>query len=489
MAPRKLILAASVAAVFATTDASAVYLNPDGHGQALIFPYYTVQAPGGAFYNTFISIRNQTSDAKVAKVRFREGRNAQEVLSFDLYLAPNDMWTAGVIPSLSPGSPAAIITADNSCTDPVPLWTPVDFRNDAYAANGDASGVGLDRTREGYVELIEMGTLTGATAAAITHNAAGVPPNCDAVRGKSQLPGLAPPSGGLSGTVTLLNLYNGLDFGMNAEALADLTKVPMYHPRSEPPLLDFNSPEIEPISHVVANGAYYRSVWSRPVDAVSAVFMRSSWTGEFVIDYGSRSRTDIVMTFPTKRSYVTTAAFAAPFTARFSGYPACSTTLGEKVDVTTFNRETRDVTPRCTGCDFPERPPLPPPPILCAAAEVATIARPDDPGSALGSANKAFGHNVVTTTSSRSIPGFNEDGMVTFAPNPSGVLTSLPTSTRFDFATGAAVSGPHSFKGLPIVGFWLRTYQNASVPCGPGPVCQVFYSSAFPLAYKRSITP
>jgi hypothetical protein len=45
----------------------------------------------------------------------REGRAARPVLDFNLYLSPNDVWTAAVVPT-SDG--AQLLTADSSCTDP-----------------------------------------------------------------------------------------------------------------------------------------------------------------------------------------------------------------------------------------------------------------------------------------------------------------------------------------------------------------------------------
>jgi hypothetical protein len=53
----------------------------------LIYPYYTVQSAGGNLYNTYVSITNTTSRAKVVKVRFREGKTSAEVLDFNVYLS------------------------------------------------------------------------------------------------------------------------------------------------------------------------------------------------------------------------------------------------------------------------------------------------------------------------------------------------------------------------------------------------------------------
>ena len=53
--------------------ANAVYVNPDGLGNALVYPYYTTR--GGNV--TLVSVVNTANVAKVVKVRFLEGKNSQ----------------------------------------------------------------------------------------------------------------------------------------------------------------------------------------------------------------------------------------------------------------------------------------------------------------------------------------------------------------------------------------------------------------------------
>ena len=52
-------------------SAHAVYQDPNGLGQALIYPYYTVQQSQGNPFNTYLSIVNTTTRGKALKVRFR----------------------------------------------------------------------------------------------------------------------------------------------------------------------------------------------------------------------------------------------------------------------------------------------------------------------------------------------------------------------------------------------------------------------------------
>jgi len=172
---------AGLSALGVTGAANAVSVNPDGLGQALVYPYYTVRDTGllvGAPYNSLLSVVNSTASAKAVKVRFLEGKNSREVLDFNLYLSPKDVWTAAIIPSPGAGTGASIFTADKSCTTPTvssDAANPTPFVNFAYSGtNDDGAGNTLDRTREGYVEIIEMGNVTGATAAAVTHSS-GVP--------------------------------------------------------------------------------------------------------------------------------------------------------------------------------------------------------------------------------------------------------------------------------------------------------------------------
>lgn len=135
--------------------ANAVYINGDGMGQALIYPYYTVRAGT----NTLLSVVDATDKARAVKVRFLEGKNSQEVLDFNLFLSPKDVWTAAVV-NVEPETvgtdytvmPAvALVTSDPDCSNAKVL---------AIAA---APATKLDRIREGYVELIEMATPQVAT--------------------------------------------------------------------------------------------------------------------------------------------------------------------------------------------------------------------------------------------------------------------------------------------------------------------------------------
>src|SRR6266404_5308688 len=108
---------AGIGALGMAGTASAVHVNPNGLGQVLIYPYYTVNNQSiGKPFSSLLSVVNSTASAKAVKVRFLEGKNSVEVLDFNLYLSAKDVWTAAVIPTTDG---AGIFTADKSCTNPV----------------------------------------------------------------------------------------------------------------------------------------------------------------------------------------------------------------------------------------------------------------------------------------------------------------------------------------------------------------------------------
>ena len=63
-------------------------LNPEGHGQALIYPYYTVRATDGNPFNTLITVVNTTTRQGWCACAFAKAANGRQVASFNLYLSP-----------------------------------------------------------------------------------------------------------------------------------------------------------------------------------------------------------------------------------------------------------------------------------------------------------------------------------------------------------------------------------------------------------------
>jgi hypothetical protein len=482
MIKRKL-LAMAVGAGIGCGGASAVSLDGDGIGQALIYPYYTVQNSGTDSWNTYLSVVNRQDKAKALRVRFREGRNGREVGGFNLFLAPQDVWTGVVVPVASTDvSGAKVLTADESCTDPVVQPQGNFFSSTSYSgASSDGLGTGLDRTREGYVEIIEMATLTGASAAAVTFGSSGRPTNCEFVRAQGLASAtLEPPSGGLSGTLTLLNVNSGMDMGVNAVALADLASTPFYR-NYDDPYPDFNAAEVTAVSHVVADGVSHVLKWSRGVDAVSSVLMATDVMNEYVRDTVTASSTDWVLTFPTARFYA-------------DGEPPFGRVRDEQegfnVDFRWFNRESRG-SGYGGACGFTAGPCVPP--ARTKGASVVALGLVPDPllpmESLLGSRNvdPAFDGAITTTFQS---------GWARLAFSPGDFnLTSQPGSVARVHVNGATFASQFRVAGLPVVGLAVRTFKNGTLQCAgafgsPGSkACQGNYGGAFPHRYRRLVEP
>ena len=487
------IAGATATALSVNLPAHAVHLGSDGYGQALIYPYYTVRSAAGNAFNTYLSIVNTTTLGKAVRVRVREGRAARPVLDFNLYLGPNDVWTAAMVPT---EAGTDVLTVDTSCTDPafIPTGVTPQFSSqlfrmplhaNAYTGSAaDGFGDTLDRTREGYVEMIEMGAFANPVdplARAIMHTSAGTPVNCAAIRAATSVPAAAP-RGGLSGTLTLINVASGLDFALDATALDGLASRPFFRPPSDP-YPDFAAAEIDPVSTVLAHGQLYRSVWARPQDAVSAVLMRRSWMGEFILDNPTRSLTDFVAALPTRHMYVTASAFEPPFTA-----PAKPGAPGEPLRRFFFNREEQGG-PVLTS-DFPEPPPGPGNTLHASAAVVAirntaTHMPPDTTRSiVLGSTTLGMGAPIFIGTGA-------QNGWIEFqlASPETSALRSLPGSTRTNLATGEVTTGPHAYFGLPLVGFSVRTFSNGTLACAGAGSCQGNYGGAFSFKYRPAVQP
>ena len=101
---------------------SAVQLNPEGTGQVLIYPFYTVNNN----LNTAYALVNTTDQAKAVKVTFRESQAGLAMLSFNVYLGAYDVWTGGLIPATSTDpdhtdEPSVLhLSADGSCARGAP---------------------------------------------------------------------------------------------------------------------------------------------------------------------------------------------------------------------------------------------------------------------------------------------------------------------------------------------------------------------------------
>jgi len=450
---------AGLSAVGATGVAEAVYLNGDGLGQVLIYPYYTVRGKGVAGvanFDTYLSVVNTTASAKAVKVRFIEGRNSAEVLDFNLFLSKQDVWVAGV---LRTAEGAGVFTPDKSCTVPVVSAdpaAPTPFVNYAYV--GDGAGDTLDRTREGYVEIIEMGTITSTTVETSVTHVAGVPP-CwlkPSLLADATVSGaVGIPSGGLFGGVTLINVLAGEDFTADAVALDNFRDTGKYDVPGD------IKPDLQDVSTFAqwTDGANaYEADWiSQAVDNVSAILMRGAVYNEFVLDAGTKSTTDWVLTMPTKRYYYSsTGKVKYLFQRNFSATGAC-----DDVSAKIYDREEQIKT---TPPGFSPPPPAGKPGTICWEANVLTF----NGGNALGSTN-----NVSLSTA--------------YANGWMDLSFPVAANTIYTGNHHELVTDNGTFQGLPIIGFAVQTFNNGTLADSAGKLIQSSYGGNFLHKYKRTV--
>lgn len=433
---KKKLLAAAIAATLGHGIAQAANLNPDGLGEVLLYPFYTVE--GG--HQTLISITNTTNKTKAVKVRFLEAKNSFEVLDFNLYLSPWDMWVGQITEEGTDG--AKLVVADNSCTVPNSVannTTDINGTHFRSFAITDAIGDVPSRVREGHIEIIEMGELNDSVLeAAAKHDGTGVPANCGALE-NAWLNGsfgnnarITSPTGGLYGVAHLVNVTEGKDYSYDAVAIDGFSnRADHSDPGSIAPSLASASPAI---SRVFNADSVVTSNWSSGIDAISALFMHKTVMNDFIRDTAVAAKTDWVITFPTKKAYVNSTPAIAPFTKTFGTNGACETVL-----YTVTDREEQRVTAGLTVSPRPVNDPQ----ALCWESNVIAIGKSD---SALN------GLNTLTSISGVSF----ENGWI------SADLTKSSTGNRPPLRS---VNGDN-YWGLPTIGFAVEFFKNLNADAG-----------------------
>jgi hypothetical protein len=308
---RRLASAAALVSCFIANFACAVTLNPRGVGQALIYPYYTVNKG----QDTLVSITNASEIGKAIQVRLREGHNGRDSLSFVLFLGAHDTWTAALTQTDDLGG-AHLNTSDSSCTRPPIPSGGVDLRSAGYdGTSGPADGgpTNIGRTREGSIEFIAGGDIDSGspTELAITSPAAGGAPGCSDDDFATFADDLQDPTEGLYGSASIVNVGQGTFYGYDADALQGLADDVMFlpgNPYPGPSLDDASNNEgVDGVARAyidTMDGHALALDYAVGIDAVSAVFMADALYNEYVVGASLGANTDWVVTFPTKHFYV-----------------------------------------------------------------------------------------------------------------------------------------------------------------------------------------
>lgn len=480
-----LAVAASVAGVAASTQA-AMYLNPEGTGQVLLYPFYNAENGN----ETSIHIVNTTGDGKAVKVRILEYINSQEVLDFNLYLSPYDHFAFTIFENPN-GTGGALVTRDNSCTVPT-LGTEVgDAKYDGYTTEDGAKIQpflpyllenqkdplkDIVRSKAGHVEVIEMGTLTNPTAtfrplAWATHDADGVPASCaklvaawdpstgtwtgDATKGVTAV------SGGLYGVSNHLNNTDAAAFGIEAGAIADFWATGASN-HTDPGNLSPSLGQGVQESIVTVGGESFTLAWNSGWDSVSSLFQKDWIYNDVMINPVIGGMTDWVVTFPTKRHYVNTAPVKKPFSELYLLKGASKYTYAglacDPVEIKQWNRE--ESTPVGGKPVF-----SPKPDDIVVENEICletnTIAMgPEGTASALNVSMGSVGAEYAPGRTLDFISGESEgwmrmgfqDGQQVMTPTSIGGVTNVnPTKGLY---------------GLPAMGFAAFKYVNGAMSFG-----------------------
>lgn len=530
---KKTKLAAAIASAgcaLIAGQASAVYVNEDGLGQALIYPYYTVRGDN----MTLLSVVNTTNNAKIVKVRFREGKNTSDVLDFNLFLSREDVWTGAVLPTADRGNGtggAVLLSADTSCVTPTSdeagntFKTGIPFRIfDLPTDNDDAATDTVDRLREGYVEIIELATVPNASPLGldVTHNNGSATvartPTCSLVAGltsanartrgqttSNTIDNLAAPSGGLFGAATYLNAPVGGATSVEAVALADFWGSVNRAGRYDLPSVDTPNLGSGEARSVVVNGTdVYISNWSvgdglDGFRATTAVLMRDGVYNEYAYTNDKVFSTDWVVTMPSKRYFVNQGIYqllpgVGPFYYYAAEAPfqrAYRTGTGSCDDVSLASYDREEGRGGGSGASFSPVRPGAAPNALCWEANVISIGNAtaaDEPSRVLGSTNnlwfRAYQNNGQAVGSVGAAPqgeggwaklSFQQGSTIT---NNHQLVNNLGSNTVVSTA-GVSNVASVTYNGLPVIGF-SATIANQGA--------RASYGTSVKHRYSRTIT-
>lgn len=424
--------------LFFNAKIHAVNLSAQGSGDVLIYPYYTVNND----LNTLISLTNTAAEPKALKLRFLEGLNGTETLVLNLYLGGNDVWSAAIG---TDGEGAALVTADNSCIANQPSSTNDVSKTYAFDNARFASDPGSNaesRERDGYIEVIEMGTVFNTSVFATLN-----PPRfeCDAVQmawDESGIwdvnpgNGIEPPSGGLYGHALLIDVTNGLSFPYKATALQGFLE-DNTQAHAAPESVTPNLTAAANSSSILWQGKTYASEWDNGIDAVTAVLMSDQVSNSYILEDSINAQTELVVTFPTKRFYVDpqNTGDRDPFDSTFdSEIGSCETYLYDRYD--TEQMVIPDISANPVGD----------PQTLCFAANVL---KP-----------------ILTADFTLPFPEYQPDTSILGAETPYPVPVFENGFMRIrSFANESRLTdnqNNYTYFGIPVLGFSVQKYQNAN---------------------------
>jgi hypothetical protein len=314
------------------------------------------------------------------------------------------------------------------------------------------------------------------------------------------------------GSATLLNIAGGTAATYKADALEAWSNVVQFVPSGSPgPNLSQANP---PVSLVINSGgiaasgasmlataylsAFTATTVSAGAKAVASVFMHSAVMNEYVLESGTRSQTDWVLTHPTKNFFVSNLAATAPFTNVLTATGAC-----EAISFTYFNRDERSA--GASPGDFSPLPPGAPASSLCWEANVVSIRNaPTVTGQPTGTTSGVLG-SVNTTPinlgtnaqfpSGWALLNFTGANATTVGLATNALTQRVPLNMDTAVIVAPApIAGVVTFFGLPVTGFSVRTFANAAISCTnaagvANSSCSATFAGLVNHSYRNTITP
>ncbi len=303
-----------------TTSFAAVSLSQNQTGQAVVVPYYTVANN----LNTLVSINNTQNQPKAIKVHIKDGRQGAAMISFNLYLDANDVFTFAMGEGVySPN----VYSNDTSCTlnlENIPLGIPVPPNENWNILTGT-------------IEIIEMGNVL--TESNDFFGGISQQENCDRLSDAWYANGpnsfwqaestaeLSPVSGGLTADVSVIDVTDGFAFKVPTLAFENFFPADTIFnrlPESDEPNLASGTQN----SLLLHQGQVFQTTWPTGYEAISALFMKSTVENEYDVEAGAAGVTEWVLSFPTMPYHKASSVTQTPFIFedeqwfRFPGTPS-----------------------------------------------------------------------------------------------------------------------------------------------------------------------
>ena len=258
--------------LFLSQNADSISINPNGTGEFMIVPFYTVNNG----LDTYINISNTTNASKAMKIFFMDGVHGLSGMYFNFYLGPWESFAFALseveTAPFSTQPDAAIYFSGSACAD-------MDSGTRFSQSVPLIPGVLLD-TREGWIQIVEMGELIDG------------PSSCDAIMANTE--SLTRPSGGIQASASIIDVSSGIHFSYQPSHFVD------FFPEDGAQNY-FNedaglNPSIFQASSK-SNGYTYES----GIHAISAEIIKSEVINQFNVENGIAAETEWVLAFPTKR--------------------------------------------------------------------------------------------------------------------------------------------------------------------------------------------